>query len=115
MNVTNDVSGSPSTATLGGSGSGLIAFGVEQLGGDLQNGPVWTADCHAYSVDARNPPTQIFTKSGGFSGDDPNADFWHNFFADPELHLPPGEWLLTAEARFYDGGCPARSAAAKSI
>ncbi|HEY7023772.1 MAG TPA: hypothetical protein VH371_02290 [Candidatus Limnocylindrales bacterium] len=105
LQVINHESGSPTNATLGGSGSGLMAFGVEQLGTDLQMGPVWPADCRDYSVAAGEPLTQSLTKSGGFSGDDPNADFWRGWFADPEFHLPPGTWLLTAYANFLDGSC----------
>ena len=42
-------------------------------------------------------------KSGGFSADDPNADFYRSFFADPLVHLPAGDWTLTAVASLVDG------------
>lgn len=41
-----------------------------------------------------------YTKSGSYSENDPKADFWRKFFADPELHLPPGEYHIKAFASF---------------
>ena len=38
-----------------------------------------------------------FSKSGGWSGDDPNASFYEQFYRDPNLILPPGEYEISAE------------------
>jgi hypothetical protein len=102
LTVVNEASDTPVDATLGGSGQGLIAFGVEQLDGPLAMTPVWTADLRPYTIKAYEPYIQSFAKSGGFSNDDPNANFWRDYFADPQLHLPPGNWLLSADAIFND-------------
>lgn len=41
-----------------------------------------------------------FKKSGGWSSDDPNADFWENYYKDKKLKLPRGEYLLSAYSDF---------------
>lgn len=38
-----------------------------------------------------------FSKSGGWSGDDPNAKFYEEFYRDPNLILPAGEYEISAE------------------
>ncbi|MDD5018352.1 MAG: hypothetical protein PHO15_09665 [Eubacteriales bacterium] len=40
--------------------------------------------------------TYDFEKSGGYSADDPNADFWASYFAEEDLILPAGEYEITA-------------------
>ena len=39
-----------------------------------------------------------FSKSGGFSPEDPNANFMAAYFAAPELTLPPGTWRIDVTA-----------------
>jgi hypothetical protein len=41
-----------------------------------------------------------FVKSGGFGSDDPDADFWKSFYAEKELKLPAGTYLVTASCNF---------------
>jgi hypothetical protein len=41
-----------------------------------------------------------FQKSGGFSADDPKADFWSKFYADRDLRLPVGTYTIIAAASF---------------
>jgi hypothetical protein len=36
-----------------------------------------------------------FQKIGGWSADDPNADFWETFFSEEDLLLPIGEYTIT--------------------
>ncbi len=38
-----------------------------------------------------------FSKNGGWSGDDPNAKFYEEFYRDPNLILPVGEYEISAE------------------
>lgn len=38
-----------------------------------------------------------FSKSGGWSGDDPNAKFYEEFYRDPNLILPAGDYEISAE------------------
>ncbi|RAP73621.1 hypothetical protein [Paenibacillus montanisoli] len=41
-----------------------------------------------------------FFKSGGFGADDPDAEFWREFYAEKELRLPPGNYLISAFCDF---------------
>lgn len=39
-------------------------------------------------------------KSGGFSDDEPNAEFWKKFYAEKDLYLPAGEYEITVAENF---------------
>lgn len=41
-----------------------------------------------------------FQKSGGWSTDDPNAEYWEAFYSDPELKLPKGKYTLSVGCAF---------------
>ena len=41
-----------------------------------------------------------FQKSGGWSADDPDADFWQRFFLEEDLRLPAGEYAITVIGGF---------------
>lgn len=41
-----------------------------------------------------------FKKTGGWSGDDPKADYWKAYFSDPELRLPAGTYEIRAFCDF---------------
>lgn len=41
-----------------------------------------------------------FSKSGGFSEDDPDADFWRDFYSEETLKLPKGEYTFSAITSF---------------
>lgn len=41
-----------------------------------------------------------FSKSGGFSEDDPDADFWRDFYSEKTLKLPEGEYIFSAITSF---------------
>ncbi|HEX7613426.1 MAG TPA: hypothetical protein VF371_11695, partial [Candidatus Limnocylindrales bacterium] len=88
---------------FGSSSGGPIGFGFAEVSGSRQMGPVWTADCSSGRLDAGQPRTSQITKSGGFTGEDPNVDFYRSFFADPLVHLPAGDWTITAVASFVEG------------
>jgi hypothetical protein len=91
---------------LSGSGSGLLGFGFREVGGDRKMGPAWRADCVPHDISTDDPLTSAITKSGGWSGEDPNAVFYRDFFADPIVRLPVGEWDIIALAQFIEGeGC----------
>ena len=95
---------------FGSSGSGPIGFGFDEVGGSRQMGPVWTADCRYDRLESGQPKTSPITKSGGFIAEDPNVDFYRSFFADPLVHLPAGDWTITAVANFVEGsGCSGAS------
>lgn len=37
-----------------------------------------------------------FAKSGGYSADDPKADFWKSFYAEKDLYLPEGVYTVSS-------------------
>ena len=41
-----------------------------------------------------------FFKSGGFSADDPKAEFWQQYYSEKELRLPKGEYTIVAYTGF---------------
>jgi hypothetical protein len=92
-------------ATVWGSGSGVVSFVIQQLDGTIAVGGAMTADCRAHDFDRLVPVTIPFAKSGGYSEDDPNADFYRTFYADPVLRLPSGRWKVSAETIGYLRPC----------
>ncbi len=94
-------------ATVWGSGGGPVMFSLKQLDGELAMEAVQTADCSP-TVIARGAPFVVpYRKSGGWSADDPNADFYRTFFADPVLRRPAGQGRATAVASGYLAPCDA--------
>ena len=103
-------SGEQQSVALSGSGSGLIAFGIKQLDGTLEQDGLWTADCKlgGYTVSRDQPMVVPYIKGGGFDSSGPDAAFWQSYFAEPLLQLPPGHWQISAYAEFDEGqGCSA--------
>ena len=41
-----------------------------------------------------------YQKSGGYSADAPDAEYWRNFFSEPDLLLPVGEYTVTLHGGF---------------
>jgi hypothetical protein len=91
---------------LVGSGSGLVQVSLLQLDGPLKVEAFSSADCKTQPIAPGAPIVAAYAKSGGWSGDDPNAAFYKGFFADPVLRLPHGTWRIVARADFYVGDCP---------
>jgi hypothetical protein len=48
--------------------------------------------------------TAPFAKSAVINAEDPNFDFYQEYLADPEFHLPAGQWQTLARAAFDTGG-----------
>jgi hypothetical protein len=94
---------SGSAVDLGGSGSGFIGFEFSDVGGSHHVEPVWRADCATYRLDPGKPMTSPIKKSGAFTPDQPDAGFVRSFLADPAVHLPSGDWNITAIASFIEG------------
>lgn len=91
---------------LSGVFSLVNGFGIEQLDGNLEMGPGWEEPCVPHQLQAGEPLTVPFKKSAAWSPDDPNADFYRGWSAEPLLHLPAGTWLVTAYSDFMLGsGC----------
>ncbi len=97
--------------TIVGPGGGVLGFGFAEVGGRRQMGPAMTADCATHWIAGDEPILSPITKSGGYSTDGPDAAFYRAFFADPLVHLPAGEWDITAVAEFAEDECggPAHS------
>jgi hypothetical protein len=85
-----------------GSSAGRIGFGIRQVGATLEMSPALPADCGPQGpVPAGERQIVVsFEKSGGYSADDPNVDFWKSYFRDPELRLPAGTWEIWARTAF---------------
>lgn len=90
-----------------GSGSGIVYFSVTRIEDGLTSGaPVHTDDCAEHVLPAGESTPIPFSKSGGYSPGDPNADFLEIYFAEPELTLPAGTWRIDAESYGWLGeGC----------
>jgi hypothetical protein len=89
------------------SAGGPVLFGLQQLDGPVTIGPASDLVC-AKADFQRGVVTPVpFAKSGGWSGDDPNAAFYQRFFADPQLHLPRGRWRLRVTTEGFLAPCDA--------
>jgi len=89
----------PEPVTISGSGTGLAFFSVTRLEDGLSSGPpVMTSDCVPHELPAGVPTDYPFAKSGGWSPDDPNAEFMELYNSDPALTLPPGTWRIDVTA-----------------
>lgn len=97
--------GSDDRTRVTSSGGGLVAFAIEQLDGPIDMAPARTADCANYLYTRGDVEELPFQKSGGFSDEDPLADFWRDFFEDPELRLPAGEYRISAQGIYGPPEC----------
>jgi hypothetical protein len=97
------------TGQWAGSGQGPVGFEYRQVDGKIDIGPAWTADLVTHDIPAASPIVLSLRKSGAYSADDPLAGFYASFFADPQVHLPAGDWELSAAT---DHGCTDMSAGA---
>ena len=97
------------SADFGSSGSGPIAFAFEEIGGSRLVYGHGTPDCRSYRLEAGKPVSSPIKKSGGYSADAPPSDFNRWFMTDPVVHLPAGDWTITAIADVWAGICPVPS------
>ena len=87
------------------SGSGPVGFSIEHLDGDLDIGGAMTSDCVQHDYARLVPAAIPFQKSGGFSNEDVNAEYFRAYFADPVLRLPAGNWRVVAIASGFLQPC----------
>ena len=92
-------------ATVTSSGGGLVSFSIEQLDGRVDAIAGRDADCARFDYRPGDEEPVRFQKSGSYSNDDPMADFWRSFFAEPELRLPAGEYRITASVHYGAPEC----------
>jgi hypothetical protein len=89
-------------AELGVAGNGPIEFIFREVGGRREMGPAWDTVCASAQLAADSPIVRPIRKSGGYGDDQPDADFYRSWFADPVVRLPAGDWDVTALAEFID-------------
>jgi hypothetical protein len=96
---------SPGGATVTGS-STMVGFEFAEVGGSGRDVvPATPSDCAVHFVASGGGLVTPIAKSGAVV-DGPNADWYRQFLADPVVHLPAGDWDITAIASFFDGrGC----------
>ena len=98
--------GAAPKASIWGSGMGPVAFVVQEVGGRQRAmGGVMTADCAKKAFDRGVPLVVPVQKSTGWSGDDPNAEFYRAWQADPAFRLPAGTWRLDVSVSGYLAPC----------
>jgi hypothetical protein len=90
------------SADFGMSGSGIV-FSFDEVSGDRHVHWVMAASCMFGRLDAGRPITSPIKKSGGWDGDSPAAEFTRSFLQDPLVHLPAGDWTITAVADVSEG------------
>lgn len=89
-------------ATMGGS---PVGFAFSEIGGERRIEPGWETSCVPLVIGPDTPWRGPLAKSGGWSGEDPQASFLASFFAGPGIRLPAGRWEVAAVADFAEGGC----------
>ncbi|QHW32906.1 hypothetical protein GZH47_20215 [Paenibacillus rhizovicinus] len=78
---------------------GFLGFGIHD-GKDFAMDGMSTAERAPTELVRGKTYTYPFFKSGGYGSDDPDADFWRAFYAEKDLILPPGTYVLTASVNF---------------
>jgi hypothetical protein len=84
--------------------NGLITFTTRQLDGPLRMGGVSRLMIEGYELVAGHPHEEAFTKTVGFTADDPDAALYQAWFDDPVFWLPAGRWEIDATVRLTHPG-----------
>ena len=88
-----------------GSGMGLSAPMVQQLGGDLAAGAAMSADCARYKLIPGEPIEIPFETTGVLTSSNRKHPEFRPITADKRLVLPPGDWVLSMNENFVVGEC----------
>ncbi|MBI2781204.1 MAG: hypothetical protein HYX55_05355 [Chloroflexi bacterium] len=92
----------PGGATFSGS-STLVGFEFAEVGGKARHVvPVWDDVCAPHRLTTNTPIVVPIAKSGTVV-EGPDAAWYRTFLTDPLVHLPSGDWDITALAQFFDG------------
>jgi hypothetical protein len=94
----------PDFAAWGAAG-GPVSFSLRQLDGPLHQEATSDDVCGYQLMTPGETITVSFMKSGGFDPAASDGDFWSRYFADPDLHLPVGRWLISAALTVYGPEC----------
>lgn len=77
-----------------------LGFSIKDANGDYFMRSV-QADALKSTIIKKNVVYKFdFQKSGGFSADDPKADFWRKFYSEKDLRMPVGTYTIIAAASF---------------
>lgn len=92
----------PGGATFSGSNT-LVGFEFAEVGGKGRHVvPVSDDVCAPHRLTTKTPVVVPIAKSGAVV-EGPDADWYRSFLTDPLVHLPAGDWDITALAQFHDG------------
>jgi hypothetical protein len=83
-----------------GHGSDYLRFEIEQIDGDLEFLGGMDFSYNHSKLEQGNKYITEYTKSGGYTSDDPNAKIYENFYSTSDIYLPPGEYKITGLASF---------------
>lgn len=97
--------GTAPTTTVTHAGGNIVAFGIEQLDGPLDAGPLRRMSCTAQVVSSGDVASVPFSKSGGYAQDDPLAPMWSAWLHDPAVRPPVGIFRIDAIAEYGRDGC----------
>jgi hypothetical protein len=93
-------SGPDDTVEIGHDGAGPIAFGIrERVFGEIEVQPISDLMCRRTALERSVPFVKPFAKSGGFSGDHPEASRFRDWLLDPVLRLPEGAYHVYARVQ----------------
>lgn len=95
----------PTSMTVWGSGAGILGFDFAEVGGDKNVGWIRTADCAPHQFEASTPLVSPIRKTASYSESAPATDFYRVFGTDPLIHLPAGDWRISAVTDFTEDGC----------
>jgi len=81
-----------------------IAFEFVEIGGQNRRVlPAIDTGCSPHQLGSDTPTTTELYKSGAPEPGDPNAGWVTDFLRGSDIHLPAGDWDITAVATFVDG------------
>lgn len=81
-------------------GEPYISFSISD-GKDFDSGGLQLAVLTSTRLEKGKVYEYGYTKSGGYSADDPDAAFWEEFYASDALKLPAGSYTVTVSGMFY--------------
>jgi hypothetical protein len=84
--------------TLWSNSDDLVQVSFGMTNGALSMGGLLDSGCNKFTLVRDEPVAIPIVKWGDWEADDPNADFYATWLADPELHLPVGAWEIEANA-----------------
>jgi hypothetical protein len=112
--TTDSITGTATLSFLGAARLDYVAWGgqpllfsFDEVGGSRHViGTYFSNNCPGNHLDPGKPFSSPIVRSGSYTTNGPDSDFYRSFLHDPLLHLPAGDWTITAVASFAEGdGC----------